>query len=396
MNKRKNIDQLFKAAKEETPKKTFEEVSQKFEHSLMPNTTIDTQTYLSNFNLLIVAVISMSLAVALFWGFPSSTESVIDSTSNPITQATNIIELQNPTYDTITSMPAPTPEKIVVSKLKQRTPEHTNTASSKTFEGYHTIKTDTQKNTTNDTITSMSAPTPEEIVVSKPKQRTPEHTNTASSKTFEGHRTIKTDTQKNITNTSAVMMLSENDSSKKRETPLIASSPTKDDFTIIKDTLSSSAIKANQAIKPSNTIASQTKVNKPKDVLITPYKASKTKRDLLLSKRDKDEVINSFVSVLEAYGIETNIVINKKVNLVIKKLTLQLAHSKGLEWQIKLQSFDYLEIRLLLNEKEELEGITYRLNQVGAFADFLTLKHKAKSVHKFSGILKHKHTKHLN
>lgn len=345
MNKRKNIDQLFKAAKEETPQRTFEEVSQKFEHSLMPNTTVDMQTYLSNFNLLIVAVVTTSLAVALFWGFPLSTESVIDSTSNTITQATNIIELQNPTYDTVTSMPAPTPEEIVVSKPKQRTPEHTNTANAKTFEGYHTVTTDTNKKSTN---------------------------------------------------TSTVMILSENDSSKKREPPLIASSPIKDDFTIIKDTLSSPAIKANQAMKPSNTIASQTKVNKPKDVLITPYKASKTKRDLLLSAKDNEVVINSFVSMLEAYGIETNLVINKKVNMVVKKLTLQLAHPKGLEWQMKLQSFDYLEIRLLLNEKEELEGITYRLNQVGAFADFLTLKHKAKSVHKFSGILKHKHTKHLN
>ena len=346
MKEIKNIDQLFKAAKEETPQRTFEEVSQKFEHSLKPNTTIDVQTYLSNFNLLIMAVITTALAVALFWGFPLSTESVTDPASNPITQLTKTIELQKNNYDTIASIPAPTPE---------------------------------------------------EIVLSKPIERPSEPTITATSKTLESKNTLKRDTKEIITNTSTVTMLSENDSPKKRDTPLVASSSINDHF-IESDTLRSSTVNlATQTIKPSNPVTVPTEVNQSKDVLITPSNPSKITKNLLLSKRNKGNELASFVKGLQAYGLETKIELLTQEKGMIKKITLQLAHPKGLEWEIKLKAFDYLEIKFLLNEKEEIEGITYRLNQVGDFADFLTLRHKAKSFHKFGKKgTRHRHTKKLN
>ena len=191
-------------------------------------------------------------------------------------------------------------------------------------------------------------------------------------------------------------MVSENDSPKKRDIPLVDSSSIREDVTI-GEIPSSATNLATQATKSSNTVTIPTEVNQSKDVLVTPSKKSKTTRDLLLSKRDKEKAINSFVRELEAHGIETNLVIDKKVKGVIKKLTLQLAHQRGLKWEIKLQEFDHLEIKFLLNENKQLEGITYRLNQVGDFADFLTLRHKAKSFHKFGKKgTRHRHIKSLN
>jgi len=305
MKEIKDIDQLFKAAKEEVPQRTFEEVSKKFKHSLVPKTKIDFRNYFSNFNLFIMTIITIPLAVALYFGFSQSTEA-------------------------------------------------------------------------------------------EPKKTIPENFNTAIPKTIEPHQKFKSDIKENMTNESTEKMSSKNDSSKKRNTPVVDSSPDKDDFIAELDTPNSSGISVNQPIKTSNSVNVQREVINPKEVEIKSPKLSNTASDLLLSKTDKEEAINSFVNELESYGIETYIVINKKIKGVNKKITLLLTHREGLKWEMKLQDFDYLEFKFLFNDKEEIEGISYRLNQAGKFTDPLTLKHKAKSVHKFGKKRgKHQFTRNL-
>ena len=65
------------------------------------------------------------------------------------------------------------------------------------------------------------------------------------------------------------------------------------------------------------------------------------------------------------------ILINPNYNAngtVLRQFTLRIRHEKGLDWKMKVNGFRTLEMKVFLNEKKQVEMLSYRFNQKGKFS----------------------------
>lgn len=110
-------------------------------------------------------------------------------------------------------------------------------------------------------------------------------------------------------------------------------------------------------------------------------------REILFSLKytDSEKTTAAFLDMIRAYGFKISERISRGSNK-IHKINLHFTHYKGLDWKMKLRNFEALEINVILDEHKDPIGITYRLNQTGKFCKPIKLHDIAKSNHKFSKV----------
>lgn len=339
MKEEKYINQLFKTAREEAPQKSYEEVAQQFENSLAPVSFLgSTKAYLSKFinlNLLVMITTVSTLVLAIFWAVTSK-ESICSNNSTPtdnqnlgtitsIEPSVNIVEKTIPFKEAAeSSLPITISTKIQQKGSRKRTNAGVKNKPVKE-------KVQLQKKIITPSTTMASTK-----VISEVKQRKEE-----ASKEKDA---LLDEADTSNTSPHLVVYTPEN---KTIDTPKIA-------------------------------------LETPKNNTSTKDVASAQEVVFLLSRTDSEIVTNIFVETIRAYGFESYLGVGKRKKGIINKLNLRIEHAKGLNWRLKLQGFQYLEIKILLDEHENPYGITYRLNQKGEFAKRLTLMEKGKSFHRFS------------
>lgn len=344
MKEIKNIDQLFKAAKEEKPQVSFEEITSRFKVSVMQSDissnppTLFSKIFNLNSLLLITAITLLSI-VGYWLSKPIVVSINEDNIPLIISEQAVIAPIEK--EDSKSSFKNPSTNKEVPLITPISSPNEQQNKVSSSHENPFNKSLDLNKNVAN------------KIVIKT---------------------TISTKNQPKVAAHQATTPVAE---SKKND--------------LITNTIQEETSNANNS-KNKLTIDSKSTVT-PKVEIINPKE-----QVLLLSKNDSQKQINSFINTIQSYGIQTDLYVNKIVKNNIRKLTLQMNHPQGLDWRIRLQDFDYLEIKILLDEQQQAYGITYRLNQNGDFAEYLTFKHKGRSLHKFAGKgtkSKHQHTRRL-
>ncbi|MEM1121392.1 MAG: hypothetical protein AAGJ18_13150 [Bacteroidota bacterium] len=336
MKERKNINQLFEAARTEKPQRSFEEVAQRFEVSLPTVSTLSKiKAFLFNLNnLLIMSVISL---VAIFSFSLFTQENTPEVVKTPISET--ITTAERSAEPIIEVAPRSVENKIIeVPKSIIATSKPTR------IEDRNTIKTKVS-------------------------------TSIKKEKIYLEERQV------------AQKIVSDEEQFQPKE-KVVWSVP----IPKIKDSvISTNTIAATNSASP---------IQLP--IEIQPKKASteiaKKSVTLQLAKSDSRKAVSDFAKTLNSYGIQTTVSQQKRGVGHIHKLAFQFRHAAGLDWRMKLQGFDLLEMKMLLDEQQRPYGLTYRLNQDGEFVDYLTLKHRSRSVHKFAKERtrsRHQHTRSL-
>ncbi len=342
MKEIKNIDQLFKAAKEEIPRRSFEQVIERFEKSITQNIPFDSSQSLFSkfFNLNSFLMISSAITIlaATFWMLSPSNVPIVEHSipQIPIESSSN----SNESASSNLSIKIP-------ETLNKKPSKESSKAPNKVEEEYTVTTFDkTEDITSSNDYTIETVESPIQDMTDTPLENEKEQ--------------------------------------------LVINEPMK------KDATSSTTKKEDTSYTTQNTSISLNKTN----ISIKNKKENFLKKEqvFLITYLDNQQKLAEFVEALQGYGIQTDLSIRKKLNNRINKLIVQLNHQQGLDWQIKLHRFEQLEIRISLDNQQQPNGIAYRLNKEGKFAKYMTLRHKARSFYKFAGDgtkTKHHHTQTL-
>ncbi|MFK7982700.1 MAG: hypothetical protein AB8G86_22160 [Saprospiraceae bacterium] len=319
----KYINQLFKAAKNEAPKRSFEEVATHFEKTIVttPVATGWSKLYVKYFSLntLLLAVIG-SLGIAGFlWltptpitqSAPLTEKKAIPIIDKKIKKEEQSRTIQLPSNNNLVKKEAQ-PKEIIIPKEKKE------------------LKAD---------LTNKKAPIKEGLSVAPPQKIAKSSPNTLA----------KTTTKKEaITTTSITPNPKE-----------IATTPP-------------TATNASVAIIDSISTVSK-KIKLPSN-----------KSELLQLKHTANEKeITTFLVRIRSYGFSLTEKMNRNSGK-IERINLHISLFNGLDWKIKLRNFEVFELKILLDEYKNPVGLSYRLSETGKFSEVIALNSRARSTHKFS------------
>lgn len=102
-----------------------------------------------------------------------------------------------------------------------------------------------------------------------------------------------------------------------------------------------------------------------------------------LTYTDNEKVATTFLEKIRYYGFSVTEKINRNSGK-IDRINLHIGLYKGLDWKIKLKNFEVFELKILLDEYKDPIGLSYRLSDNDKFSAMISLKSRARSNHKFS------------
>lgn len=145
--------------------------------------------------------------------------------------------------------------------------------------------------------------------------------------------------------------------------------PTTDTGTAIPTSLANKIITVNQAAVTSN--VTNTKRN------IEQFKL------LRLTYTDNYKTTTTFLEKIKSYGFSLTEKVNRNSGK-IERINLHISLYKGLDWKVKLKNFEVFELKILLDEYKNPVGLAYRLSDTSKFSEPIPLNSRARSSHKFS------------
>lgn len=319
----KYINQLFQAARNEAPKRSFEEVVTHFEKTIV-STPIDTgwsKLYVKYFSLntLLLTVIG-SLGIAGFlWLTPSHA-----------TQTAPLTEIKA----------SPIIDKKVNKEEKLRT---------------------IQQSKNNKLIKKEIQPK----LITIPKEKQPlkvDLTNKRVQKKEVSSEEQAQKTIKSVTNTITKTI------SKKEASVTTSNTPNPKEIIVTATTVTNSSVAIIDSIAP----------------VVTKIKLPNKKSELLQLKNIADEkTVTTFLESIRSYGFNLTEKINRNSGK-IERINLHISLYNGLDWKIKLRNFEVFELKILLDEYKNPVGLAYRLSKTGKFSEVIALNSRARSTHKFS------------
>lgn len=332
----KYIDQLFETAKKESPKVSFEEMSQRFESAIQtPSTSPVGQSWWTPFfNLNTILMLSIGIFTIAFFL----------STFSPSTEQHSVLteqELQ---------------KEEIITTIK---------AENQAVKNSDTSITEAKKTILSPTMLSKDKGAKKTVI---PKSNLsdslsiPETFTNLSIGKVEANDIYKDSSVLE----SSVALLTEaakNNSYSARDKKVL-DKPTTDEL-----------------IKSTNL---EMQVPIPNEIIESTKEMVNSKPTLLrLHYTDSKETTQLFLYNLKQYGFKVYNSVTRNPKY-IKKIVLEITHKKGLEWKLKIRNFEDLEFKVYLDNNDQVTSITYRLNRQGDFSEPLELYHKAKSNHKFS------------
>lgn len=321
----KYINQLFQAARNEAPKRSFEEVATHFEKTIVPTplTTSWSKLYVKYFSLntLFLTVIG-SLGIAGFlWLTPSPA-----TQTAPLTEikASSIIDKKINKEEKSRTIQQPNKNKLVKKEIQ---PKVITIPKEK-----HPLKVD---------LTNKRVPKKE---VSSEEQ---------------AQKTIKSVTN-TITKTAS-----------KKEASVTTSSTPKPN---LKEIVATATTATNSAVAIRDSVAP----------LSTKIKLPNKKSELLQLRHTANEkTAMTFLVGIRSYGFNLTEKINRNSGK-IERINLHISLYNGLDWKIKLRNFEIFELKILLDEYKNPVGLAYRLSETAKFSEVIALNSRARSTHKFS------------
>lgn len=326
----KYINSLFKAAKNEPPKRSFEEVAQQFEQTIMTTpTTISWFKVLPKFinlNTLLMTTIGSLIIAGLVWMNTSLAEQ--SPALVEVNKSFNITQKENQKESLAIDKQVTTVKKTSLStnspllKKVQKTPIISKRTAIKNEAPIKTIP--------------IAKPIPK-VPLQKPNKEI----------STEEHPIVPQQEISSSTSTSVPKQIT---------------------------TTTTTTFSSNESISLSDSsagVVEKIQVNNEQSVLFQ------------LQYTDNKKITNTFLQMIRSYGFSVSEKVNRE-RRNIQKLQLNISLYNGLDWKIKLRNFEAIEIKVFLDEHKNPTGIAYRLNQTGKFCDPISLKSKARSYHKFS------------
>ena len=90
---------------------------------------------------------------------------------------------------------------------------------------------------------------------------------------------------------------------------------------------------------------------------------------------DKSAAIDFAASLMHlGLAVLINPIYNSK-GTVLQRFTLRIRHDKGMDWRMKVNGFKTLEMKVFLNEKKQVEMLSYRFNEKGKFIKPFKVSH---------------------
>ncbi len=319
----KYINKLFKAARNETPKRSFEEVATNFEKAVVtaPITTSSPKLYFKYFSLntLLMTIISSLVIAGFLWLNPSTIEQ-----SSPITEIEESVIID---------------QKINEKEKLVATSEAINNQLIKKDIQRKTLETPHKKNNTEVNLTNKKEQKKEVLSIEQPKKIAKPTSNTTVAKTSSIKSKIVTS-----------------------ETPIpkkvaVTKTPSTNSSIATTDTVTSLPVKTKLANKQSQLFVLRNTANK--------------------------KMVSSFLESIRFYGFSLTEKVNRNAGK-IERLNLNVGLFNGLDWKIKLRHFEVFELKILLDEYKNPIGLAYRLNKTDKFSEVIALNSHARSIHKFS------------
>lgn len=104
---------------------------------------------------------------------------------------------------------------------------------------------------------------------------------------------------------------------------------------------------------------------------------------LRLRHSDNEKIATTFLEKVRSYGFGVTEKVNRNSGK-IERVNLHISLYKGLDWKVKLKNFEVFELKILLDEYKNPIGLAYRLSDTAKFSEMISLKSRARSSHKFS------------
>jgi len=319
----KYINQLFEAAKNEAPKRSFEEVATHFEKTIIttPVATGWSKLYVKYFSLnTVLLTIIGSLGIAgFFWLTPSP---VAQTTTLTEKKAIPIIDKNINKEEKLATIQQPSNNNLVKKEIQ---PE--------------AIIIPKEKSAVEDNLTNKRVPSKEVLSVTTPRK-----------------------TSKSIPNTIAKTV------SEKATNLTTSVTPVPKETAITPTTSAKATVTTIDSLAP----------------IPTKIKTPNKKSELLQLKHTANEqAMTTFLVGIRSYGFTLKERINRNSGK-IERVNLHISLYNGLDWKIKLRNFEVFELKILLDEYKNPVGLAYRLSETGKFSEVIALNSRARSTHKFS------------
>lgn len=322
----KYINNLFEAARNESPKRSYEEVANNFEQmvTVPPTTTSWSKVFLkfTNLNMILMTAVSSLIIAGLYLFTPTLQEkTIIDIVPHMIKKSSLNSQKNSP-------------------KSNLRIPKK-NTASP-------TVQTPTiqvDKNSTKLNTKIPKAPTPKQLsTIIKTR---------VSTSTLKNNKLVQTS---NLSKTNKIKISSPS------TIPILETMgvPT-----------NSIIYEPNIPVNTNNTIPAKAKLqNKQAELLQLRY-------------TDGERLTTTFLERIRSHGFSLSEKVSRSAGK-IERIKLHLTLHKGLDWKIKLQNFEVFELKILLDEHKNPVWLAYRMSETGKFSQIISLNGRARSSHKFS------------
>ena len=322
----KYIDKLFKAARNEPPKRSYKEMANHFEKTIgttsLPTGWSKSLLKYMNLNTILITTIGSLIIAVFLWSHTTTIETPITSSKE-----TKAIEFEQS------------------SSLKQEVPPIIQTVNKTTSIA---VQPTIEKEKRGNKLTNNN---PAKKIVQQKKKSPP--ISITKNTNQEKKSLILTDDLATTT-------------IEKKVTPSVAPS------TIIATAKPSSSTNTPRTVKQTNATKA-TKIKSP----TKPYEL------LRLTDTDNEKKATTFLNKIRSYGFS----LTKKMNRnsgKIERISLNISLYKGLDWKVKLKNFELFELKILLDEYKNPIGLAYRLSETTKFSETISLKSRARSSHKFS------------
>jgi len=322
----KYINQLFQAARNEAPKRSFDEVATHFEKTVVPTpvTVSSSKLYFKYFSLntILMTIISSLVIVGFLWVNPSTIEqkSLAVATEKPLKMDQQIKQQ----------------EKFVATQPVNNSP---------------LVKKDIEPNL-------IEAPKKKNNIKVKVDLASKNEQKQENARLEQAQKMLPPST-KAITQTTGI----------KEKTPTSSSPLSKE-----RTTTNISSPFTEPTIVPIDTAKR----------VSTKIKASREHAQFLLLRHTANEKIAAtFLENIRSYGFSLTEKINRNSEK-IERINLHISLYNGLDWKIKLRNFETFELKILLDEYNNPIGLSYRVRATDKFSEVIALNSKARSIHKFS------------
>lgn len=332
----KYIDQLFKAAKNEPPKISFEEISERFESSISSASTTPSVkswwSHLLNLNTFIMLSIGAIIFSLFFFTNSATNEHHSVAVEQELQKKEVLTEVisDNKTAEVSNASIEKVKQVVVPSTISPKIQDTKKTIISKNNSIGSSSKIDVPANLATSSLTTTAT-------------------------TDVSNESLTTTSEKLITG-------------------------------IPKNTAYSARGVDNPTKKSSDVIIESTNIVveiPTPDKLKEPTEVTDSKSNTLhLHYQDSHETTQLFLSNLKQYGFKVYNRVTRNPRK-IHKIVLEIMHKDGLEWRLKLRNFEDLEFKINLDKNDKVTSITYRLNEGIFYSEPLKLYHKAKSSHRF-------------